>query len=105
MATAAPVALDRARIEELTEREEKRLNQRTPRSGEMFARARRSMVNGVPSSYQVRDPWPIYLVEGRGSRVWDVDGVERIDFHNGFGSMVQGHAHPAVVRAVQERVA
>src|ERR671924_558123 len=28
-----------------------------------------------------------------------------IDFHNGFGSMVQGHAHPAIVRAVQERVA
>ena len=28
-----------------------------------------------------------------------------IDFHNGFGSMVQGHAHPAIVKAVQERVA
>ncbi len=105
MATAAPVALNRARIHELTEREEKRLNERTPKSGEMFARAQRSMVNGVPSSYQVRDPWPIYLAEGRGSRVWDVDGTERIDFHNGFGSMVQGHAHPAIVRAVQERVA
>jgi glutamate-1-semialdehyde 2,1-aminomutase len=33
-----------------------------------------------------------------------VDGNELIDFHNGFGSMVQGHAHPAIVRAVQERV-
>jgi glutamate-1-semialdehyde 2,1-aminomutase len=105
MVTAAPVALDRARIRELTEREEARLNGRTRRSGEMYERARRSMVGGVASSYQVRAPWPIYLAEGKGSRVWDVDGTEMVDFHNGFGSMVQGHAHPAIVRAVQERVA
>ena len=52
----------------------------------------------------MRDPWPIYLSHGLGSRVWDVDGNEMIDFHNGFGSMVQGHAHPAIVRAVQARV-
>ena len=71
----------------------------------MFERAKHSMVNGVPSSYQVRAPWPIYLEEGRGSHVWDVDGNEMIDFHNGFGSMVQGHAHPAIVEAVQKRVA
>jgi len=63
------------------------------------------MAGGVPSSYQVRDPWPIYLEEGKGSKVWDVDGNERIDYHNGFGSMVQGHAHPAIVKAVSERVA
>ena len=104
-ATLAPAALDRARIADLTAREERRLNEQTPKSGEMYERARRSMVGGVASSYQVRDPWPIYLSEGRGSRVWDVDGTERIDFHNGFGSMVQGHAHPAIVRAVQDRVA
>ena len=49
-------------------------------------------------------PWPIYLERGQGSRVWDVDGNELIDLHNGFGSMVQGHAHPAINRAVSERV-
>jgi len=37
--------------------------------------------------------------------VWDVDGNEMYDFHNGFGSMIQGHAHPAIGRAVQERYA
>jgi glutamate-1-semialdehyde 2,1-aminomutase len=105
MVAVAPAKLDRSRIRELTERETRRLNERTPKSGEMFERARRSMVNGVPSSYQVRDPWPIFLEAGQGSRVWDVDGSEYIDFHNGFGSMVQGHAHPAIVKAVQERVA
>lgn len=105
MVTTAPLTLDRARIQKLTEREETRLNDRTPGSGAMYERARRSMVGGVASSYQLRDPWPIYLREGKGSRVWDVDGNEMIDFHNGFGSMVQGHAHPAIVEAVQKRVA
>jgi glutamate-1-semialdehyde 2,1-aminomutase len=35
--------------------------------------------------------------------VWDVDGNELWDFHNGFGSMIQGHAHPAIGRAIKER--
>jgi glutamate-1-semialdehyde 2,1-aminomutase len=35
--------------------------------------------------------------------VWDVDGNELWDFHNGFGSMVQGHAHPAIGKAINER--
>lgn len=105
MVATTPVTLDRARIKQLTEREEDRLNERTGWSSQMYERARRTMAGGVPSSYQVRDPWPIYLKEGRGSKVWDVDGNELIDFHNGFGSMVQGHAHPAIVRAVRDRVA
>src|SRR5262245_16302147 len=86
MAATAPVTagFDRARIQELADREEQRLNDRTRGSGKMYERARRTMAGGVPSSYQVRDPWPIYLSEGRGSKVWDVDGNELIDFHNGF---------------------
>jgi glutamate-1-semialdehyde 2,1-aminomutase len=51
----------------------------------------------------VRDPWPIYLERGDGPKVWDVDGNEMDDFHNGFGSMVQGHAHPAIGKAISER--
>jgi len=105
MVTSSPVKLDRERIKQLTAKEEDRLNEHTGWSSQMYERARKSMVNGVPSSYQVRDPWPIYLAEGKGSKVWDVDGNQYIDFHNGFGSMVQGHAHPAIVKAVQERVA
>ena len=89
----------------LAEREERALAARTRGSGAMHARAVKTMTAGVPSSYQMRDPWPIYLTHGRGSRVWDVDGNEYADFHNGFGSMVQGHAHPAIVRAVSERIA
>jgi glutamate-1-semialdehyde 2,1-aminomutase len=97
--------LDRARIAELAAREQRRLNERTSGSRDLFERARSTLAGGIASSYQHREPWPIYLSHGLGSRVWDVDDNELIDFHNGFGSMVQGHAHPAIVRAVRERVA
>jgi glutamate-1-semialdehyde 2,1-aminomutase len=103
MAVNAPIQIDRQRIRELIEREETTLNDKTGKSGEMFKRAHAVLTGGVASSYQLRDPWPIYLERGRGPRVWDVDGNEMYDFHNGFGSMVQGHAHPAIGAAIRAR--
>jgi glutamate-1-semialdehyde 2,1-aminomutase len=105
MSVNAPVQIDRQRIRELIEREEKRLNDATSKSAETYKRAHEVLSGGVASSYQLRDPWPIYLEKGAGPRVRDVDGNEYLDFHNGFGSMVQGHAHPAIGRALQERYA
>ena len=103
MAVSTPRQLDRQRIQELTQREEERLNAHTQKSRAMYERAGRVLSGGVASSYQLRDPWPIYLEHGEGPVVWDVDGNRMFDFHNGFGSMVQGHAHPAIGRAVHER--
>ncbi|MGD9734651.1 MAG: aspartate aminotransferase family protein [Solirubrobacterales bacterium] len=100
-ATAAPI--DRDRVAQLTERESAALDRRTEGSKEMFERANRTLSGGVASSYQAREPWPIYLERGEGARVWDVDGNELYDFHNGFGSMVQGHANPAIGRAIADR--
>ena len=97
--------LDRTRIKELTLREEEKLNSRTVKSKETFERAQHHLSGGVASSYQLRDPWPIYLESGDGPKVWDVDGNEMYDFHNGFGSMVQGHANPLIGEAVQSRYA
>jgi glutamate-1-semialdehyde 2,1-aminomutase len=105
MATTAPVQIPRQRIQELIQREESRLNDATRKSAEMYERARVHLAGGVASSYQLRDPWPIYLERGSGPKVWDVDGNEMYDFHNGFGSMVQGHAHPAIGAAILERYA
>jgi glutamate-1-semialdehyde 2,1-aminomutase len=104
MAVSRPLTVPRERVRELTAREARTLDERTPASSALYERARRVLANGVASSYQVRDPWPIYVAHGEGSRVWDVDGRELVDFHNGFGSMVQGHAHPAIAAAVRERV-
>jgi glutamate-1-semialdehyde 2,1-aminomutase len=105
MPVHSPVEVDRRRVDELRERELAALNARTQGSAAMYARAARSLSGGVASSYQLRDPWPIYLRDGAGARVCDVDGNEYWDFHNGFGSMIQGHAHPAIVAAVRDRVA
>ena len=104
MSVNAPVQIDRQRIRELIEREEKRLNEATPKSAETYKRAHEVLSGGVASSYQLRDPWPIYLEKGDGPRVWDVDGNEYTDFHNGFGSMVQGHAHPAIGKWVPSSI-
>src|SRR3954451_20212206 len=103
MAVETSSVLDRERIRQLPQSETARLNERTPRSGEMFRRADDVLAGGVASSYQLREPWPIYLERGEDPRVGDLDGNEALDFHNGFGSMVQGHAHPAIGRAVSER--
>src|SRR4051794_16877437 len=103
MAVTDTVQIDRRRIKELIEREEKALNYATRKSEEMYRRADAVLSGGVASSYQLRDPWPIYLERGEGRKVWDVDGNEMYDFHNGFGSMVQGHAHPAIGKAIRDR--
>jgi glutamate-1-semialdehyde 2,1-aminomutase len=97
------VGVDRERIAALTAIELEALNERTGGSAELYARANRVLSGGVASSYQLRDPWPLYLERGSGPKVWDVDHNELWDFHNGFGSMVQGHAHPAIGAAIEER--
>ncbi len=103
MAVDSPIKIDGERVAELTRVELERLNARTALSEQTYERARRSLSGGVASSYQERDPWPIYLVDGDGPRVTDVDGNTYWDFHNGFGSMVQGHGNEAIAEAVAHR--
>ena len=93
------------RVAELTGREERSFFQARPGSVSLWEEARRRLPLGVPSSFQAAKPQPVFIDRGQGSRVWDVDGNEYVDFHNGFGVMVVGHAHPLVVAAVNRRVA
>ena len=60
-------------------------SERTSGSAALYERALRSLPSGVTSNFQAGDPYPIYLRRGRGSRVWDVDETEYVDFHGGFG--------------------
>jgi len=73
----------------------------TPKSKALYERALKSLPQGVGSSFQAGEPYPIYLERGKGSHVWDVDGREYLDFHNGFGAMIVGHAHPVVAEAIE----
>jgi glutamate-1-semialdehyde 2,1-aminomutase len=97
--------IDRARLRDLIERERRQLLARTEGSQRYYERALAVMPRGVPSSFQAADPRPIYLSHGEGSHVWDVDGNEYVDFHNGFGVMCVGHGNPTIVAAVSERAA
>jgi len=91
-------------LDEQIARQEAVFLDRQPRSAELVQRARRSLAGGATSSWQIAQPQAVWLTHGRGSRVWDVDGTEYVDLHGGYGVSLVGHAHPAVVRAVQDRV-
>ena len=101
---AAAANIDRDRVKQLTEEQQAKLTASTPTSGEYFERASKVMPGGVPSSFQQNKPWPVYIERGTGAQVWDVDGSEYIDFHNGFGVMCVGHANPKIAAAVKQQV-
>src|SRR6266849_6746844 len=97
------LALSADRIGALIAREENAFRGDRRRSDEEWREARQVEPRGVPSSHQDAAPQPIFVERGQGSRIWDVDGNEYVDFHNGFGVMVVGHAHPKIVEAVSKR--
>lgn len=59
-------------------------------------------VNSPVRAFRSVGGTPIFFKKGLGSRLWDVDGKEYIDYINSWGPMIVGHAHPQVVKAVQE---
>jgi glutamate-1-semialdehyde 2,1-aminomutase len=105
MATKTTRPVPTSRVAELTVGEEEKFRRARPRSKELWMEARQVMPRGVPSSFQDASPQPVFMDKGKGSRVWDVDGNEYVDFHNGFGVMVVGHAHPKIVEAVSRQIA
>ena len=94
--------VDLDRVAELTTSMVESLRNRTRKSGEFVNEAKRVLPGGVASSFQEHSPHPIYIVEGHGSQVLDLDGNEYSDFHNGFGVMVVGHAHPLIAEAIAD---
>jgi len=87
------------------EEEFEAFKRRTRGSAKAWTRAKKAIPFGVNSNYRLTDPYPLYMGRARGSRLWDVDGNEYIDFNMAFGSLVAGHSHPVLVKALKERVA
>ncbi len=78
------------------------------RSGELYAAARRHIPGGVNSparSWGAVGGTPLFLERGAGSRVWDADGNEYIDYVCSWGPLILGHAHPQVLAAIGEAAA
>ncbi len=72
----------------------------------MISRARAHMPNGVPMAWMVSDnDQPVYIDYGLGPGFTDIDGFRYVDFNASDMAMFCGHAHPAIVAAVQAQVA
>jgi len=83
-----------------------------PRSAEMFARAEKILVGGVDSPVRAfrgvsargkAGFTPLIIDRAKGSRIWDIDGREYIDYVCSWGALILGHAHPDVVSAVADQ--
>ena len=77
---------------------------RTPRSRVLFERATRSLPGGSTRTTVYAAPYPPYIAFGEGLRIHDVDGNVYRDFLGNYTSLILGHAHPAVVAAVEAQV-
>src|ERR1035441_10409736 len=77
---------------------------RTAKSATLYEAAKRVMPGGNTRSALYYTPYPTFLQEGHGCRVKDVDQNEYIDFLSNYTSLIHGHAHPTIVRALQEQV-
>lgn len=77
---------------------------RTPKCHEAHEHAKKRLPLGVGSNFRIYDPYPLFIRDGLGVRIHDVDGNEYLDFNLCFGALMAGHCHPAVVKAVQKRL-
>ena len=76
-----------------------------PGSREAYERARRFLPSGNTRTVLYWPPFPLCLRAGRGTRLWDVDGNERIDFNFNNTTLIMGHNHPTVIEAAEEQLA
>src|SRR5215213_564141 len=76
----------------------------SPRSAALHEAARRVMPGGDTRTVAFHAPYPLVIMQGWGCRVQDADGRTYVDLLNNYTSLIHGHAHPAVVAAVSERL-
>jgi glutamate-1-semialdehyde 2,1-aminomutase len=75
-----------------------------PRSARLYAEALKVFPGGVTHDSRQLAPFPLYIKRAEGSRKWDVDGHEYLDFVLGHGALLLGHCRPEVVAAVRVQV-
>lgn len=78
--------------------------EKTPKSAALAAEARHSIAGGVTHDSRYYDPHGVYIAKAQGSRKWDVDGNEYVDYSGGHGALLLGHNHPEVVEAVHRQL-
>jgi len=92
-------------IEELLKQQRELIKEANPLSYLAIRRATERMPGGVPSSIFSVAPFPLTISRGAGASIEDLDGHEYVDYGNGYGTSVFGHAHPLLVEAISEQAA
>ncbi len=87
----------------LSSAETGRYTDSTPRSRELQAEAERFLPGGSSRGTAYFAPYPFFVDRGEGHYVYDVDGNRYLDFMLNATSLIMGHAHPNVTRAIQEQ--
>ncbi|MCD6507721.1 aspartate aminotransferase family protein [Candidatus Poribacteria bacterium] len=75
-----------------------------PNSRDLYRRALKIFPSGVTHDSRFLKPYPIYVTHAAGSKKWDEDGNEYIDYWAGHGALLLGHCHPAMVQAVSDQL-
>ncbi|GBL33116.1 glutamate-1-semialdehyde 2,1-aminomutase 1 [Actinomycetota bacterium] len=98
--------IKRSTLAALRKLEDQRFLEAHKKSGELFAKAKDSMPNGVPMSWMSKWPgaYPIFVEEAKGAGFVDVDGNTYIDFCLGDTGSMTGHSPEATVSAIREQV-
>jgi glutamate-1-semialdehyde 2,1-aminomutase len=97
--------IDRARMQRLMEREEKRYVQDHRNSQKMFEKAKGSLLGGVPMSWMLRwpGPFPVFMKEASGVYLYDVDDYQYLDMCLGDTGSLFGHSPEAVLEAIRSK--
>src|SRR5450432_4446240 len=97
--------IDRARLQSLMQREQKKFVDERPKSKALFERARKSLLAGVPMNWMVKwaGAFPPFVREAQGAHFFDADGHRYIDFCLRDTGAMTGHSPSAVVKAVEEQ--
>jgi glutamate-1-semialdehyde 2,1-aminomutase len=77
--------------------------ERRQQSAALYQRALQVFPSGVTHDARYMEPFPIYVTHAQGSRKWDVDGNEYVDYWSGHGALLLGHNYPAVAEATVEQ--
>jgi len=77
---------------------------KTPRSKELYERARELLPGGVSYGIRFFPPYPFYTAKAEGGKLYDVDGNEYVDFWLGHTAMILGHSPPVVLNAVRKQL-
>ena len=73
----------------------------TKKSYGQWTKSRKFMPGGNTRTSVYFKPYPVYLRDGNGCRVRDLDGNEYVDYLNNYTSLILGHRHPRIIRAIQ----